>query len=95
MPLQGCLCSLQGRACVQTHFCDELLSQRGGCEDSLSIVRTCRCEHHIQYIHPFIRRWVRRNVRCSYPLNTKKESVSLETGSSYKLLWEHSLRHTV
>ena len=27
MPLQSCLCALQGRACVQTYFCDELLSQ--------------------------------------------------------------------
>ena len=62
MPLQSSLCALQGRACVQTHFCNELLSQRGGCEDSFPIVGTCGCEHHIQHLCTFIRRRIRRNV---------------------------------
>ena len=84
MPLQSGWRALQGRACVQTHFCDELLSQRSGCEDSLPIVGTCGCEHHIQHLCAFIRRWIRRNVRCACVGACERGALAL-TGESTSL----------
>ena len=49
---------------VFRHFCNELLSQRGGCEDSIPLVGSRRCEHHIQYLCTFMPTCPRRTRRA-------------------------------